>query len=218
MHRAVNFVVGLTGGIGSGKSAVAGCFADLGALIVDTDVIAHELTAAGGVALAPLQAVFGPGILLPSGALDRVAVRRQVFASPAARAQLEGILHPLIRAEAEAQLCRPASADFCYAVLVVPLLAETAGYRERLDRIVVVDCPESLQIERVMARNGLSRQEVMTIMAAQVDRDSRLALADDVIANVADLAQLQHQVRKLHGDYLARAQARRQVSADAAAG
>ncbi len=209
----MGFVVGLTGGIGSGKSAAAECFAALGAALVDTDAIARELTVAGGAAIEPIRAAFGPAALTPDGALDRPAMRQLAFADAAVRARLEAILHPLIRAESERQIsrphvvgvptaCRPASADFSYVILVVPLLVETGGYRERVDRVAVVDCPEETQIARVMARNGLSRTEVLAIMAAQASRAERLAAADDVIANDAGLEKLQAQVARVHAVYL----------------
>jgi dephospho-CoA kinase len=198
----MSFVVGLTGGIGSGKSAAADCFSALGVPIVDTDAIAHELTAAGGAAIAPIRTAFGPAFLTPEGALDRAAMRRHVFAAPAERKRLEAILHPLIRAAAEAQICRLASADLPYIVLVIPLLAESGGYRERIARVVVIDCPEEMQIARVMARNALSREEVAAIMASQSSRQERLALADDVIANDAGLDVLQARVAALHAAYL----------------
>lgn len=199
----MTFIVGLTGGIGSGKTAAAERFAALGAALVDTDVIAHALTQAEGAAMPAIRAAFGPGVITPEGALDRAAMRRRVFADPAARACLEALLHPLIRAEAEAQVRRAASADFPYIVLVVPLLAETGGYRERVDRIAVVDCPEETQIARVMARSGLSREEATAILAAQVPRAQRLAIADDVIDNVAGLDALHARVDMLHRQYLA---------------
>lgn len=202
MSAAVSFVVGLTGGIGSGKSAAADAFAALGAHVVDTDAIAHALTAPGGAALPALRAAFGAAAFAPDGALDRAALRRQVFADPAARARLEAILHPMIRAEAEARLRRAASADFPYALLVVPLFIETGAYREHVDRIAVVDCPEEMQIARTMARSGLTRAEVEAIMAAQVARAARRAVADDVIDNTGDLATLRQQVAALHDRYL----------------
>jgi len=197
----MSYVVGLTGGIGSGKSAAADAFAVLGAAVVDTDAIAHALTGPGGAALPALRAAFGPGVLATDGALDRAAMRRRAFADPAARARLEGILHPLIRAEAEAQVRRAAGADFPYVVLVVPLLAETGAYRERVDRVAVVDCPEETRIARVMARNGLARAEVEAIMAAQAPRAARLAIADDVIANDAGLGELRARVAALDAHY-----------------
>lgn len=193
------FVVGLTGGIGSGKSTVAELFVELGAVLVDTDAIAHELTGSGGAAMPALVAEFGAGIAGADGALDRGAMRQRVFADPAARERLEAILHPLIRRLSE-ERCR--SADSPYVILAVPLLVESGAYRERCDRIVVVDCPESLQIQRVMARNGLSAAEVEAIMGAQASRQQRLAVADDVVLNDADFSRLRDQVRDLHRKYL----------------
>jgi dephospho-CoA kinase len=203
----MTFVVGLTGGIGSGKSAAAERFAAHGAAIVDTDAIAHELTAPGGAAIEPIRAAFGAALLTPAGALDRQAMRRLVFADPAARKRLEAILHPLIRAESEARISRLTHAE--YAILVVPLLIETGEYRARVDRVCVVDCPVELQIERVMARNGLSREEVEKIIAAQASREQRLACADDVIDNSRGLEELDAQVAQLDERYLALARTRR---------
>ena len=194
-----DFVVGLTGGIGSGKSAAADAFAALGVSVVDTDAIAHELTAPGGVAMPGLVAAFGAEVAAVDGALDRARMRRLVFADPAARERLEAILHPLIRT-LSAERCRLALSP--YVILAVPLLVESGTYRERCDRIVAVDCPEGLQISRVMARNGLAEAEVRAIMATQASRDERLAVADDVIANDHDLANLEKQVGELHRKYL----------------
>lgn len=193
------YIVGLTGGIGSGKSTVADLFAVHGATLVDTDAIAHELTAANGAAMPALIEAFGSVIAQANGALDRAAMRRQAFADPSARGRLEGILHPLIRA-VSAERCR--AADSSYVILAVPLLVESGSYRERCDRIVVVDCPESLQVERVMARNGMPRDEVMAIMAAQASRAQRLAVADDIVVNDAGLEKIETQVAALHRRYL----------------
>lgn len=195
------WVVGLTGGIGSGKSAAAERFRTCGAAMVDTDAIAHELTAPGGEAIAPLREAFGPAILTPEGSLDRTVMRQRVFADPEERIRLEAILHPLIRAESEARLRRLASADFSYAVLVVPLLVETGAYRERVDRICVVDCAEETQITRVQARSGLGRTAVQAIMAAQAGRDERRGVADDIIDNDGGLDALYAQVDRLHERY-----------------
>ncbi len=194
-------IVGLTGGIGSGKSAAAARFAAQGAAIVDTDVIAHALTAAGGAGIALIRAAFGADVLTPEGALDRVAMRRIVFADPAARQRLEAILHPLIRAESAVR-CRRAGADFPYTVLVVPLLVESGNYDDRVDRVCVVDCPEETQLARVMARSGLTREEAQAILATQASRTARRAAADDVIDNAGDLAALERQVDVLHAAYL----------------
>ena len=195
-----DFVVGLTGGIGSGKSTVADLFVAQGAALVDTDAIAHELTAPGGIAMPALLAEFGPELATATGALDRAAMRRLVFADATAKARLEGILHPLIR-QVSGQRCQAATTP--YVVLAVPLLVESGNYRQRCDRIVVVDCPESLQIERVMSRNGLAAAEVEAIMAAQASRAQRLAVADDVVLNAAGRDSLSAQVAVLHQKYLA---------------
>jgi dephospho-CoA kinase len=208
----MTFIVGLTGGIGSGKSAAAAAFAARGAAVVDTDAIAHALTAPGGAAIAALREAFGSAVITPAGALDRAAMRRIVFAEPEERARLEAILHPLIRAESERQIRRAAGADF--VVVVVPLLAETGGWRERADRVLVVDCPEETQIARVMARNGLARAEVEAILAAQATRRDRLAIADDVIDNAAGLDDLERQVAELHARYRAMARQHSDSHAD----
>lgn len=195
----MTFIVGLTGGIGSGKSAAADLFAELGAAVVDTDVIAHELTAPGGGAIAPLRAAFGDEIIDGRGALDRAAMRRMVFADAQAKARLEGILHPMIHAETDR---RSAEARAPYVVLVVPLLVESGGYRSRVQRVAVVDCPEQTQVARVMSRSGLSAEEARAIMAAQVGREARLAVADDIIDNGGERAALRPQVERLHRSYL----------------
>jgi dephospho-CoA kinase len=194
-----SFVVGLTGGIGSGKSAVADCFAALGAAVVDTDAIAHELTSSGGAAMPALRAAFGPGVAAADGALDRARMRALAFAEPTARSRLEAILHPLIR-DISAHRCSAAAAP--YAILAVPLLVESGAYRERCDRVVVVDCPERLQLERVRARSGLSEAEVLAIIAAQATRAQRLAVADDVIDNSGAREAIAAQVAPLHARYL----------------
>ena len=192
-------VIGLTGGIGSGKSAAAEAFATLGIPIVDTDLISHQLTAAGGLAIAPICAHFGPMMLTADGALDRAAMRQEVFSDPSARLALEAILHPLIRAHSQHQLlaATSAQADASYAVLMVPLLVESGTYRERVDRVVVVDCPVETQVRRVMARSGLSRADVLRIVASQATREERLAAADDVIDNDGTLEDLRQQVARL---------------------
>jgi dephospho-CoA kinase len=197
----MTFVVGLTGGIGSGKSAAADRFAARGAVVVDTDVIARELTAPGGAGIAPLHAAFGAELLTSDGALDRTQMRRIAFADPSARARLEAILHPLIRAESEMRIRRLASADFPYIVLVVPLLVESGAYREGVDRVCVVDCPEEIQVARVTARSSLSPAEVQSIIAAQASRAQRLAVADDIIDNAAGLPALDAQIDALHEKY-----------------
>lgn len=194
------FVVGLTGGIGSGKSTVADLFVAQGAALVDTDVIAHQLTAAGGAAMPQIVANFGHEIADAQGALDRVAMRRMVFTDSSARGRLEAILHPLIRQISD-QRCAESSAP--YVILAVPLLVESGSYSERCDRIAVVDCPETVQISRVMARNGLSENEVRAILKAQASREQRLAIANEVIDNGAGLTNLYPRVAELHLKYLA---------------
>lgn len=194
-----NYIVGLTGGIGSGKTTVAELFVKKGVSLVDTDVIAHELTGPGGEAMPAVVAKFGAALANADGALNRSAMRQRVFADPAARAQLEDILHPLIR-QIAAERCLAAESP--YVILAVPLLVESGTYRERCHRILVVDCPESRQIERVMARNGMSLEQVKAIIAAQATRQQRLAVADDVVVNDADLASLSGQVDALHSMYL----------------
>ena len=193
------FVVGLTGGIGSGKSTVAGLFAELGVPVIDTDQIAHQLTAPGSEALDAIRATFPDAFLQDNGTLDRAALRRIVFGNEAARKQLETILHPRIRHEVEHALDAIRAP---YAMIVIPLLVETGAYHDLLSRVLVVDCPEALQIERVMSRSGFSREEVETILAAQVSRTQRLAAADDVILNTATQDALRTQVSVLHQRYL----------------
>ena len=199
------YVVGLTGGIGCGKSKAAEFFGALGADVVDTDAISHELTGPGGRAMKPIREMFGPDYVRPDGALDRARMRGLVFADPAAKARLEGILHPLIRAESRTRIGDSAAP---YVVLVVPLLLETGGYRELLSRVLVVDCDESQQIARVMARSGLSEDEIGRIMRTQLTREKRVAAADDVLANDADIETLRARVRRLHEQYLAAAAAK----------
>jgi len=197
----MRLIVGLTGGIGSGKSAVADLFAAQGARIIDADVIAHALTAPQGAAMPAIRAAFGAAMVTPQGALDRAAMRARVFAKPQERQRLEAILHPLIRAETDRQIA--ASIGLApYVMLVIPLLVESGTYRGRVNRVAVVDCPEATQISRVMARNGLSQQEVERIMQTQATRDQRLAVADDVIDNGGGLAALAPQVDRLHTKYL----------------
>lgn len=194
------FVVGLTGGIGSGKSAAADMFADLGAALVDTDRIAHALTGPGGAAMTAIRAAFGNGVLTEDGALNRAAMRALAFESQDARKRLEGILHPMIRQESERQ-CLAASAP--YVILAVPLLIESGTYRERVQRLCVVDCPEAMQVVRVMQRSGLEESQVRAIMAAQASRAERLAAADDILDNGGTLDALREQVSRLHHRYLA---------------
>lgn len=259
------FTVGLTGGIGSGKSTVADLFAELGVAVIDTDLIAHQLTAPGGEALEAIREKFPDAAMRADGTLDRAALRRIVFSNAAARKQLEAILHPRIRREVEHRLSQLHAP---YAIIVIPLLvqrqdhpqagracpreeeavvvkpmnrqqprtkadesattahrpagehteghkrlaaspvqAETGGYRDLLNRVLVVDCTEAQQIERTMARSKLSREEVVAILAAQARREQRLAVADDVLTNMATAEALRTDVAMLHQRYLNRAAA-----------
>ena len=191
-------VVGLTGGIGAGKSTVAAHFARLGATLVDTDAIARALTGPGGGAMPSIEAAFGAPFITADGALDRGAMRRRAFQDPGLRARLEAILHPAIRSAADAQL---AQAPGPYALIDVPLLFETRCYLDRVWRTLVVDCPEELQVARVSARSGLEPDEVRAIMAAQWPRWRRLQMADDVVWNGGDAARVPAQCERLHAFY-----------------
>jgi dephospho-CoA kinase len=193
------FTVGLTGGIGSGKSTVSDLFAALGVPVIDTDLIAHQLTAPGSTALDAIRAAFSAAVMQADGSLDRAALRHLVFGDAAARRQLEAILHPRIRRAVEARL---ATLVAPYVLIVIPLLVETGGYRDLLNRVLVVDCPEALQISRVKARSGLAHDEILAILAAQASRAERLAAANDVIVNTASQASLRDEVAALHQRYL----------------
>ena len=191
------FSIGLTGGIGSGKSKVADWLAEWGAAVIDTDQIAHELTAPGGAAIAPIRAAFGADAIRPDGALDRDWMRARVFADPAQRQRLESVLHPLID---QAVCARAAQAEGDYQVFVVPLLVESGRWRDRVDRICVVDCDPETQVRRVQARSGLTRDTIERIMSVQASRAGRLAAADDVILNDSstDLDALRRCVCQFH--------------------
>jgi len=193
------FSVGLTGGIGSGKTTVANMFAERGATVVDTDAIAHQLTAPGGIAIPAIRAEFGDDFIEPSGAMDRAKIRAEVFADPTSKKRLEAILHPLIRQESEREA---ATSEGAYVIFVVPLLVESNRWRERVTRILVVDCPETQQIERVMARNGMSRSQVIAIMTNQATRAERLAVADDIILNETTAEAIAPKIDQLHALYL----------------
>ena len=203
------YVVGLTGGIGSGKSTVADLFAAHGIAVVDTDHLARELTTAGGAAMPALAAAFGPDVAAADGSLDRAAMRRLVLADAGLRERLEDILHPMIR-QLSAVRCQEAASP--YVLLAVPLLVESGTYRQRCDRILVVDCDEERQIARVMARSGIAEAEVRGFMAAQVSRALRLAAADDVIVNNDGRELLLPQVQALHHRYLQLAAAKAKAS------
>lgn len=193
-------IVGLTGGIGSGKSEAARLFADLGVPVADTDAIAHALTATGQPALQEISNVFGDEVLQADGSLNRACLRQRIFSDPAARQTLESILHPKIRDEVASFLDRNVSAP--YQIVMVPLLFETGAYANLIDRSLLIDCDESLQIMRAIARSHLSEAEVRAIMAAQCSREQRLALTSDVILNNGTLADLKNQVREKHEKYI----------------
>ena len=192
------FKVGLTGGIASGKTRVAEFFAARGITVIDSDQIAREIVAPGAPALAAIRERFGASVLSADGSLDRRALRAVVFADPAARRALEAITHPAIRARM-AEL--NAEAQGAYVINAIPLLTEGGGRRD-LDRVLVVDCPEDLQIRRVMARDQVDEAGARAVLAAQASRAARLAIADDVIVNDGDLAALETQVATLHDRYL----------------
>jgi len=191
--------VGLTGGIGCGKSVVAGMFHELGIRIIDADDIAHHLVDPGGPVLAAIVARFGESFLNADGSLDRKKLGQHVFADPAQKKILESLVHPAVRAEIRQQLeaCR----DEAYVVVAIPLLLET-GYTPLIDRVLVVDCEQAQQVERVVQRDGRDRQQIEDIMQQQVSRSERLRQADDVLENNSDLASLQQQVTQLHQKYL----------------
>ncbi|MEJ0003264.1 MAG: dephospho-CoA kinase [Pararobbsia sp.] len=192
--------IGLTGGIGSGKSLVADRFALHGATIVDADQIAHAVTAPGGAAMPAIEAAFGPEFVTADGALDRVRMRALVFSNSEAKHRLESITHPLIRAASEAAA---QAASGPYRIFVVPLLIESGDWKRRVDRVLVVDCSRETQIERVMKRNGFTREQVEAIIARQASRATRLAAADDVIDNDNTPVEAVHeQIDALHRRYL----------------
>lgn len=199
-------VIGLTGGIGSGKSSVARIFSALGAAVIDTDEIAHRLTAKGAPALAAIIEQFGSVYQLPDGNLDRARLRKRVFSDHAAKEKLETLLHPLIKQQVVSEM---AEAQGPYLVLVIPLFFETGAYRDLVDRVLVVDCDENQQISRTMSRSQLSAEDVRTIMAHQTPRAERIKQADDILSNRGDHADLEEHVKELHQRYLALALQRR---------
>jgi len=198
------FTVGLTGGIGSGKTTISGLFAELGVEVIDTDEIARSLTSKPQAAMTAIEAHFGPAVIASDGSLDRERMRELAFSDPEAREALQRILHPLIREEVQRRLAATASP---YALVVVPLLVESRGY-SFASRILVVDCSEEQQIARVVQRSGLSREQVQAIMASQASRSDRLAVANDVIHNDGEIGALRDQVQRLHDQYLALAESR----------
>ncbi|UVO18926.1 dephospho-CoA kinase [Stutzerimonas stutzeri] len=191
------WILGLTGGIGSGKTAAANHFASLGIHVVDADQAARWVVEPGRPALQQVVEHFGPGVL-HEGALNRAALRERIFLDPSERVWLEQLLHPLIRAEVAAHLAKAASP---YAILVSPLLVESGQYRQ-VDRVLVVDVPEALQVERTVGRDRTSEEQVRAILKVQASREERLRHADDVLLNDRDLAWLQAEVERLHRFYL----------------
>jgi dephospho-CoA kinase len=191
-------VVAMTGGIGSGKSTASGMFVKLGVPVIDTDHIAHGLTAPGGQAIASIASDFGNDMLDSQGGLDRQRMRALVFSAPSAKARLEGLLHPLILAECKSQIATLAAP---YILLVVPLLLESTGFRELAQRILVVDCTPQLQIQRAISRGGITEEEIRSIIATQVTREERLSMADDILDNCGGPDDLKAQVVKLDRRY-----------------
>jgi len=188
--------VGLTGGIGSGKTSVANAFAERGASIVDTDAIAHQLTAPGGSAIAALEARFGKDMITAQGAMDRSKMRALIFSDAHQKLQLEAILHPMIRAEVARQTLEATGA---YIIYVVPLLVETGHWK--FSRILVIDCDEEQQIQRVMHRDGLSKNLILSIIQQQATRAQRLAIATDVLRNQDTFETLIPEIDRLHKIY-----------------
>ena len=195
----VPFLIGLTGGIGSGKTTVANLFAERGVAVIDTDMIAHQLTAANGAGIAAIHAAFGRDFIAPNGAMDRKKMRELVFSDATAKQRLEAILHPLIRAATALEI---QAARGLYVMLGIPLLVESGSWKQRVTRVLVVDCDEQTQIERVMQRNTMTASQVQAIMAVQATRTQRLQVANDVIFNNSNVAALVPQVDKLHAFYL----------------
>lgn len=192
----MSYLVGLTGGIGSGKSTVAALFAAQGVRVIDTDLISHQLTQSHGEAIPLIRKAFGDGAIDSHGALDRGRMRQLVFAAPAAKLKLEAILHPLILARSRELAAEPTAAP--YTLVVVPLLFESDRYADWMDRTLAVDCPEESQVARTMQRSQLSETEVRAILAQQLGRTERLRLADEVIRNDGTLDNLKSQVDGIH--------------------
>lgn len=195
-------LVGLTGGIGSGKTAVSSLLGEFGAGVIDTDLISHQITAPGGKAIPLIVSAFGEDFINPEGALNRAKMRALVFKDTGARQTLEQITHPLIQQETVKQAFELAKSKVSYLVFVVPLLIESGKWLKLIDYLVVVDCPEETQIQRVMRRNNLTRPEVENILKAQTRRNARLAVANAIIENQGSLDSLKLEVLKLHQDLL----------------
>ena len=192
------FSLGITGGIGSGKSTIAQLFAEKGACVIEMDAIAHQLTMSGGKAMDAIAREFGEQFVNPDGSLNRAVMRELVFQDEMARKKLEAILHPMIKHKAQEQ-ANQSKGD--YVIYVIPLLTEQSVWQDMSDRILLVDCPEELQIKRVMMRNNMTKEQVQAIMAAQATREERLAIADDVILNDTELDKLLAKVTHLDSKY-----------------
>jgi dephospho-CoA kinase len=196
------FSVGLTGGVGSGKSTIGTMLSDRGAALVDADLIAHQLTSAGGAAVEALRDAFGAEAIASDGSLDRAYMRARVFSDAALRAQLESLLHPMIRAAMRERAAKLAAEGAPYVVFVVPLLVETGNWGSYVDRVLLIDCSEATQLTRLRARAGIDEMTARKIIAVQATRQERLAVADDVLLNEAPLDQIGHKVERLHRTYL----------------
>lgn len=196
----MTWIVGLTGGIGSGKTQASNAFASLGVPVIDTDVISHALTVPGGLAIPAIREAFGDDVIDLTGALDREKMREIVFNDKDAREKLEGIIHPLIQRVVMTSLDQYSYAP--YVVLVVPLLAESPFWASKCDRILVIDCDVKSQVDRVIKRSGLTEAQAMAIINSQVLRDDRKAIANEVIVNESSIEHLNSQVKKLHDYYL----------------
>ena len=195
---AVTYRLGLTGGIGSGKSTVSGMLEYMGAVTIDADAISKSVTASGGTAMPAIETVFGSGMLNAEGALDREKMRKLIYSDPGAKVRLEAIVHPLVGQALSEQPRRSYSVGSPCIVFDIPLLVESKHWRASLDRILVIDCMEETQVSRVMSRNGLADVEVRTILAAQARRSQRLAAADIVLFNDGiAIADLEHLVREI---------------------
>ena len=200
--------IGLTGGIGSGKTTVANMFGQLGADLIDTDQIAHQLTGPAGAAIEAIRHEFGAQFVDSTGAMDRVKMRALVFSQPEEKKRLESILHPLIRRETDTAAKQTTGV---YSIFIVPLLVESGSWKTRVDRVLLIDCKESTQIQRVINRSGLPKEQVAAIMRVQASREQRQQAADDVILNEGDLSAIHAQVALLHAKYLALAEAKKTI-------
>jgi len=195
----MSLIIGLTGGIGSGKTSATKFFSAEGVAIIDADTIAHELTGTQGAAIPNIKKYFGGNFITEDGKLDRKKMRSRIFSNINSRKKLEGILHPLIQTEV---MRRIETASSPYIIIVVPLLLETGDYCETVTRILVVDCNEECQISRAISRGGLNKKEVLAIMATQKSRQERLNQADDVIVNDTDISSFQEKIKLQHNKYL----------------